>query len=253
MILRFYTRARHLFLFTMLHKRFPHTLTFLAFALTVFFPFASLSSEPLSSSDPLKFNPRTIEIYENLFFPADSPIGKTDAPVTIVDYSSFSCTHCKAAFEKLMLPTYESYVKTGKVVLIMRDFPLDNLSFNASVFLDCYRRNNLVDEEQTLELVKKLFELGSDARNKEEADIMLEDIISGFDLDNDKKAELRSCMGKPEVKDAVLYSKLFGIKELGITGTPVIFINGERYSGPFKFSSFAGKIEEALHKGITPK
>ncbi|ACT69821.1 thioredoxin domain-containing protein [Neorickettsia risticii] len=198
-------------------------------------------------SDALKFNPRTVRVSENLLFPADLPVGSTDAPITIVDYSSFSCTHCKAAFEKLILPVYEKYVRTGKVMLIMRDFPLDKLSFNASVFLGCYRKTIIPDDEHVIRLITKLFDIGSGAKSKEDAEKMFDGIVSDSNLQGSTKEKFLSCMEDLGVKDEVLYSKLFGIKKIGIDGTPMIFINGERYTGPFKFSFFERKIEKILN------
>ncbi|WP_041917531.1 thioredoxin domain-containing protein [Neorickettsia sennetsu] len=198
-------------------------------------------------SDALKFNPRTVKLSENLLFPADLPIGGIDAPITIVDYSSFSCTHCKAAFERLILPTYEKYVRTGKVMLIMRDFPLDKLSFDASVFLGCYRKTIMPDDERVIKLITKLFDIGNGSKNKEDAGKAFDGIVSDSNLQGNTKEKFLSCVEDLGVKDDVLYSKLFGIKKIGIDGTPMIFINGERYTGPFKFSSFEKKIEKILN------
>ena len=45
----------------------------------------------------------------------DMAIGKADAPITIVEYSSLSCPHC-GAFHKDVLPSLKSeYIDTGKV------------------------------------------------------------------------------------------------------------------------------------------
>ncbi|WP_231861867.1 thioredoxin domain-containing protein [Neorickettsia sp. 179522] len=210
--------------------------------------FSLAFSAPLSLyPDALKFNPTTLKVSENLLFPGDLPIGSTDAPITIVDYSSFSCTHCKAAFEKLILPVYEKYGRTGKVMLIMRDFPLDKLSFNASVFLMCYRKNTMPNDEHVISLIRKLFDVGNNAKNKEDADKMFDSIISDANLHGSAKEKFLSCTEDLGVKDEVLYSKLFGIKKVGIEGTPVLFINGERYTGPLKFSSFEKKIEKILN------
>ena len=58
-------------------------------------------------------------------------IGKDDAPVEIKIYSSLTCPHC-ADFHINVLPKIKSkYVEAGKVKLILIDFPLDELAFNA--------------------------------------------------------------------------------------------------------------------------
>jgi protein-disulfide isomerase len=53
----------------------------------------------------------------------DKILGSESAPVTIVEYASVTCGAC-AAFHQQTYPTLKSkYIDTGKVRLIMREFP----------------------------------------------------------------------------------------------------------------------------------
>jgi protein-disulfide isomerase len=64
-------------------------------------------------------------------------IGDPNAPVTIVEYASFSCPAC-AAFHTEALPALtERYIATGKVRLVYRDFPLDARALAASAIARC--------------------------------------------------------------------------------------------------------------------
>ena len=54
--------------------------------------------------------------------------GEANAPITIVEYASMTCSHC-AAFATKVYPTLKSkYIDTGKAKLILREFPLDPLA-----------------------------------------------------------------------------------------------------------------------------
>ena len=64
-------------------------------------------------------------------------IGDPNAPVTIIEFASLTCPHC-AAFHVNTLPELEKrYIDTGKVRLVLRDFPLDQMALKASVIAHC--------------------------------------------------------------------------------------------------------------------
>lgn len=63
---------------------------------------------------------------------AERVIGRPDAPVTVIEYFSLTCGHC-AAFHRDTWPRVKSQlVDTGRVKMIWRDFPLDQVALNAA-------------------------------------------------------------------------------------------------------------------------
>src|SRR6478736_5031450 len=67
----------------------------------------------------------------------DRVLGRTDAPVTIVEYASATCPHC-AAFHKDVFPQLKSeFIDTGKVRFIFREFPFDDLALAAFMLARC--------------------------------------------------------------------------------------------------------------------
>ena len=64
-------------------------------------------------------------------------LGNPDAPVTIIEYASLTCPHC-AQFHTEVLPELkERYIDPGKVRLIYRDFPLDQMALAAAALAHC--------------------------------------------------------------------------------------------------------------------
>ncbi|WP_323716053.1 DsbA family protein [Paracoccus aminovorans] len=67
----------------------------------------------------------------------DIVLGQADAPVTIVEYASFTCPHC-AAFHDENLPKLKAeYIDTGKVKFIQRDVYFDAVGLWAGILARC--------------------------------------------------------------------------------------------------------------------
>jgi protein-disulfide isomerase len=67
----------------------------------------------------------------------DMVLGSATAPVTIIEYSSLTCSHC-AAFAQNAFPMLQSkYIDTGKVRFVSREFPLESKAAAASMLARC--------------------------------------------------------------------------------------------------------------------
>ena len=64
-------------------------------------------------------------------------IGSYDAMVKIKVFSSLTCPHCANFHIKVIPEIKKKYVESGKVQIILIDFPLDQAAFNASKLLHC--------------------------------------------------------------------------------------------------------------------
>ena len=52
----------------------------------------------------------------------DMVLGKADAPVTVVEYASITCSHC-GAFHTTVFPDFKAkYIDTGQVKYVFREF-----------------------------------------------------------------------------------------------------------------------------------
>jgi protein-disulfide isomerase len=67
------------------------------------------------------------------FAPTDIQLGEVpykgeyDAPVTLIEFSDYQCPYCKRHATAVMPPLIESYVDTGKLRFVMREYPIRNL------------------------------------------------------------------------------------------------------------------------------
>ncbi len=61
----------------------------------------------------------------------DHILGNPNAPIVLVEYSDFDCPFCKKYHEETIKPIMDEYGATGKVALVYRHFPLQQLHPNA--------------------------------------------------------------------------------------------------------------------------
>jgi protein-disulfide isomerase len=158
--------------------------------------------------------------------------GNPDAPVTIVEFSDFHCPFCKRVQPSLteLLTRYD-----GKVRLVFRDFPLDNLHPRARAAAEA--ANCAGDQGKFWEYHDLLFA---------EAPRASVDDLKGYarkvDLDAEK---FDGCVFQNTYHDAVQRDVDEAVK-LGMTGTPAFFINGRFLNGAQPMDKFVQIIDEEL-------
>lgn len=55
----------------------------------------------------------------------DVILGDSSAPVTLIEFGDYQCPFCKKMFDETEGRLRDEYVKTGKLKMVYRDFPLD--------------------------------------------------------------------------------------------------------------------------------
>ena len=67
----------------------------------------------------------------------DMVLGAEDAPVTIIEYASYTCPHCATFHEGPFKQLKKDYIDTGKVKFIYREAYFDRYSLWASMVARC--------------------------------------------------------------------------------------------------------------------
>jgi len=63
---------------------------------------------------------------------ADRVLGNPDARVTVIEYFSLTCGHCAAFHRDTMPQVKTALIETGRIRMVYRDFPLDQLGLAAA-------------------------------------------------------------------------------------------------------------------------
>jgi len=160
---------------------------------------------------------------EELMKPGDLPdlvLGKSDSPVTIVEYASMTCGHCANFHNKVFPALKEKYIDSGKVRFIMREFPLDNLAAAASMLARC------AGGEKSHALVGVLFEKQEQwafVRGNPVPNLFEIAKQAGFTQDTFDK-----CLTDQRLLDQVTAVRTRASEKFQVSSTPTFFINGKR-------------------------
>jgi len=227
-----------------------YRLAFLALAL---FNSFSAFSQDLSGINYLQYNKKDITLEKDLIFPKDIAIGNKNAPVTIVEYSSFSCVHCAELSKNVMKDLKSKYIDSGKVLLILRDFPLDKASLTASTLFSCYNSNfycancSKKSPREPIKFSTEIFE----SRDNWNATNAL-DLIKSVAMKNGMSdKEIEKCLSDEALQNKIVHSKIIGIKYLKINAVPTLFINGKNYEGKHTSKDIEEYIDGILNTNNT--
>ncbi len=179
----------------------------------------------------------------------DDPVrGNQEAEITIIEFSDFQCPFC-ARFHVQTLPLLlENYIDSGKVKLVYRDFPIQNIHPNAmpaAVAAEC------ADEQgKYWQYHDKLFENQNQWAKLETTEAV--EIFSQYSVEIDLNQEqFETCLTSGKYVNEIRNDLNDG-REYGVTGTPGFFVGSDdlgfvELKGAQPFESFKKIIESQLN------
>ncbi len=142
--------------------------------------------------------------------------GRAEAPVTIVQYASLTCPHCRHFHETTYPQLKREFIDTGKVRYILREFPIGKTSGNATIALRCAAPD-------------KYFELYGKFMTQQAAwvsmEVRLDPIFAVAKQVGMTRAQFDGCLQNQAMIENLKLIKERG-RKLGIIGTPNFFTNG---------------------------
>ena len=167
--------------------------------------------------------------------------GPKDAPVSIVIFSDFQCPYCRGLAHMLDKDTFASEGKSVRV--IFRYFPLDIHDWSRSA-----AEATACAQEQGDDYFWRLHDILFQRQNEFTVDNVvakLTDQAKQFPHFDVKR--FTSCIASKRAIEKINRDVAFG-SEVGVTGTPTLFINGERVDGISNPEQFHTFIREASAK-----
>lgn len=146
------------------------------------------------------------------------PLGDENAPVTVVEFSSYNCSHCYTFNEDVSKDFISQYVDTGKVFFNYINIP----SNNDGSLLAASASYCAADQEKFYDYKDQLFAYAAAPDGFSEENLINYAQTAGLNVDKFQKCLTNKKYANSYVQD-VQYAN-----QVNVTGTPTFLINGEK-------------------------
>ena len=164
-------------------------------------------------------------------------LGRADAPVTIVEYSSLTCPHC-GAFHRDTLPKLKKqYIDSGQVKIYFRPFPFDPYATAGAMLAQC------VAPAAQVNFLNVLFKRQMQWIQSEKPMDELQKLARQAGL---SESDFVVCLKDESKLESIRQMQSAAAEELGVRSTPTFFINGEKLEGNRGLDEFDKRIKPLL-------
>jgi NhaA family Na+:H+ antiporter len=154
----------------------------------------------------------------------DHVLGPDDAPITLVEYGSYACPHCRAANERIA-QVRDQFGERLRYVFRHRPLTGSDLARRAAELAEHAHDSNQFWDAH-IALMTRSSELTED-----DLRAVADDLGLSFETPHERTRE--DSLAKKRVEDDERSARASGVMF-----TPTFFINGRRYDGPWDESSF---------------
>ncbi len=201
-----------------------------------FNPFSTEPETAIGAREVIQ-NPTLAEVLQPAGSLPEMSFGSASAPIVLIKYMSLTCPHCKRFHADVFPELKRTYIDTGKVRFVMREFPIGKSSGTATVALRC------APADKYLALYSKFMEqqgswVSQEVRTDQIAKVAAQVGVTG--------EAFSACLA-----DKKLVSDLNAIKErgrkLGIIGTPNFYLDNRLIKSTVDWTGLRTLIEARLN------
>jgi protein-disulfide isomerase len=166
-------------------------------------------------------------------------LGKSDAPVTIIEYASLTCDHCKRFHLQMFPRLKQAYIDTGKAKLIYRHFPLDRVALMASTLTEC------APPDQFFGLLDVLFRSEDQWAHSKDPKTELAKIalLAGI-----RRSAFDACLADDKLSTAIVALRQAGELQHKVNSTPTFIIGDVVLRGVRDVAEIEQAIEKAARR-----
>jgi len=166
-------------------------------------------------------------------------LGAEDAPVTLIEYASYTCPHCASFHTGAFQEIKKNYVDTGKVRLVFREVYFDRFGLWASMIARCggeerfFGISDLMFKNQATwsraggvpEIIGELRKIGR---------------LAGLEAE-----EIEACLQDADKAQSLVAWYQKNAEADDVRATPSFVMNGRKLSN-MSYSEFASEIDSEL-------
>lgn len=201
----------------------------------VIFPTIQTATAPVG--DFVKVTPTVIPLADG------NAVGDPESPIRIEVYEDFKCPACRNYTQNIEPQIIEEFASTGEIYYIIYNYPfLDDQNTVKDSDRAAYASQCAVEQDRFWDYHNLLY-TNFNSQPNEFSDKRLLAFAESLGLDMEAFTD---CLDSAEVKSTIREQTAKG-EQMGVTGTPTIFINGKDVKPGFvpSFEEISAAIDQA--------
>ena len=166
-------------------------------------------------------------------------IGIPDAKVTVIEYASFTCPHCKTFHSSVLKDLTRDYIDTGKVNFIYREVYFDRFGLWAGIIARCG------GPDRYFGIADLIYEQQSEWTASSDPAVIAGNLRQIGKSAGLTDAKLDVCLNDNDKAQAMVALYQENAQTDGINSTPSFVINGEKF-GNMNYADFAATLDAKL-------
>jgi protein-disulfide isomerase len=166
-------------------------------------------------------------------------LGDPDAPVTVIEYASFTCPHCATFHAGPFKDLKANYIDTGKIRFIYREVYFDRYGLWAAMVARCG------GEDRYFGIADMIYDQQSQWTASNDPATIADNLRRIGRTAGLTDEQVNACLQDREMAESMVALYQENAERDDINSTPSFVINGQKYSN-MSYADFAAILDEAL-------
>ena len=167
-------------------------------------------------------------------------LGEEDAPLTVIEYASYTCPHCASFHENTFKDFKADYIDTGKVRFIYREVYFDRFGLWAGMVARCG------GPERFFGIADMIYAQQADWTKGENPGAIADNLATIGRTAGLTSEEIDACLQNGDMAQAMIAVYQENAERDGIRSTPSFLIDGELVTGDQSYEAFSALLDAKL-------